>query len=135
MAAIWVRRGAGFYQFAYNTANQPATQITSVISQVMFPVFSKMADADPDAGQDHCARVLPDDRPLRHLDHHADCGRHDPVRAGVYHRPVREMWAPAIVPLQLLAIYGYMPLIAANMGSVFRPWASRSGSPPSRCGG
>ncbi len=36
----------GFYQFAYNTSNQPATQITGVLTQVMFPVFSKMADGD-----------------------------------------------------------------------------------------
>jgi O-antigen/teichoic acid export membrane protein len=31
-----------------------------------------------------------------------------------------ETWAAAIVPIQLLAVYGYIRSIAANMGSVFR---------------
>ena len=36
----------GYYQFAYNISNMPATQITSIVSQVMFPAFSKLAGED-----------------------------------------------------------------------------------------
>jgi len=34
----------GFYQMAYRISNMPATEITHVISQVTFPVYSKLQD-------------------------------------------------------------------------------------------
>lgn len=34
----------GFYQLAYRISNMPATEITHVISQVSFPVYSKLQD-------------------------------------------------------------------------------------------
>ncbi|MCK5611738.1 lipopolysaccharide biosynthesis protein [Candidatus Pacearchaeota archaeon] len=37
----------GFYQMAYRISNLPATQITHVISQVSFPVYSKIQDDIP----------------------------------------------------------------------------------------
>lgn len=110
----------GAYSFAYNTSNQPATQITSVISQVMFPAFSKMADGDPKQ-----ARVI-------RARYYSVIVRYvtwitTPLAAamilfapafinGLY----GDKWAAAILPLQLLAIYGFVRSIAANMGSVFR---------------
>lgn len=110
----------GFYQFAYNTSNQPATQMTSVISQVMFPAFSKMADGDPSQARLLRARYYL--TIVRYV-----TWMSAPIAAamilfapafinGLY----GDVWAPAIVPLQLLAVYGAMRSIAANMGSVFR---------------
>lgn len=37
----------GFYQMAYRISNMPATEITHVISQVTFPVYSKLQDNIP----------------------------------------------------------------------------------------
>jgi len=37
----------GFYQLAYRISNMPATEITHVISQVTFPVYSKLQDNLP----------------------------------------------------------------------------------------
>ena len=37
----------GFYQLAYRISNMPATEITRVISQVTFPVYSKLQDNIP----------------------------------------------------------------------------------------
>lgn len=110
----------GFYQFAYNTSNQPATQLTSVISQVMFPALSRMGDADPQA-----ARAL-------RVRYYLTIVRYvawitTPIAvAMILFAPAfinglyGDVWAPAIVPLQVLAVYGFIRSIAANMGSVFR---------------
>jgi O-antigen/teichoic acid export membrane protein len=110
----------GFYQFAYSTANQPATQMTSIISQVMFPAFSKMADADP--GQ---AKILRE-RYYLTIVRYVTWITTPIAVAMILFAPAfinglyGDVWAPAIVPLQLLAVYGYLRSIAANMGSVFR---------------
>jgi PST family polysaccharide transporter len=110
----------GSYQFAYNTSNQPATQLTSVISQVMFPAFSKMSDADPQAA-----------RQLR-VRYYLTIVRYvtwitTPIAVATIlfapafiHGLYGDVWAAAILPLQLLAVYGFIRSIAANMGSVFR---------------
>lgn len=37
----------GFYQVAYRISNMPATEITHIISQVTFPVYSKLQDNIP----------------------------------------------------------------------------------------
>ncbi len=106
----------GFYQFAYNLSNMPATQITAVISQVMFPAFARM---EGDAGQLRARYYLTTVRYVAWIT--------VPIAAatilfarefisGLY----GDVWAPAILPLQLLAIYGFIRSIAANMGSVFR---------------
>lgn len=110
----------GFYQFAYNTSNQPATQITGVLTQVMFPVFSKMADGDPAQARIMRARYyLTTVRYVTWIT--------TPIAvATILFAPAfirglyGEVWAPTIVPLQLLAVYGFIRSIAANMGSVFR---------------
>lgn len=110
----------GYYQTAYNLSNLPATQVTSVVSQVMFPTFSKLSDSDPaNAGQMRARYYLTTVRYITWLT--------VPIAVamilyasdfflGIY----GVQWAPAIVPLQLLAIYGLIRSIAANMGSIFR---------------
>lgn len=110
----------GHYVLAYQWSNTPATQINSVISQVMFPTFAKLADGDPAQIRQLRARYyLMTVRYVTWLT--------TPLLAGMmlFARPFitdfyGAAWAPAIVPLQLLAIYGFIRSIAANMGSVFR---------------
>jgi PST family polysaccharide transporter len=110
----------GAYGFAYNTTNQPATQVTSIIGQVMFPAFSKMADGDPAQARAMRARyylVI-----VRYVTWITT-----PITvAMILFAPAfinglyGDKWAAAIVPIQLLALYGFIRSIAANMGSVFR---------------
>ncbi len=110
----------GAYSFAYNTSNQPATQITSVISQVMFPAFSKMADGDPVQAKMMRARYY------TVIVRYVTWVTTPIAVAMILFAPAfiyglyGEKWATAIVPLQVLAVYGYIRSIAANMGSVFR---------------
>jgi O-antigen/teichoic acid export membrane protein len=114
----------GFYQFAYNVSNNPATQITSILSQVMFPAFSKLADEDPRKGRESVAQVR--------ARYYLTTVRYVtwitmPIAVATIlfapefiHGLYGNTWAPAILPLQLLAIYGLIRSVAANMGSVFR---------------
>lgn len=106
----------GFYGFAYNLSNLPATQITAVISQVMFPAFARM---DGDAGRLRAQYYLTMVRYVALITVPIAVATilfaHEFV-TGLY----GDIWAPAIVPLQLLAIYGLIRSVAANMGSVFR---------------
>ncbi len=110
----------GYYQMAYNLSNMPATQVTAVVSQVMFPTFSKLADGNPaSAGEMRARYYLTTVRYITWLT--------VPIAVamilyasdfflGIY----GVQWAPAVVPLQLLAIYALIRSIAANMGSIFR---------------
>lgn len=106
----------GLYSFAYNLSNTPATQITSIISQVMFPAFSKLAG---DTGQARARYYLTIVRFVSWVT--------VPIAVAtiVFAREFMiglygEEWAGAVVPLQLLAVYGLIRSVAANMGSVFR---------------
>ena len=110
----------GIYSFAYNTTNQPATQITGVISQVMFPAFSRMADGDPAQ-----ARILRA-RYYLVIIRYVTWVTAPITAAMIFFAPAfinglyGEAWAAAIIAIQLLAVYGFIRSIAANMGSVFR---------------
>ncbi len=106
----------GQYGFAYDLSNLPATQITRLVGQVMFPAFSK---------------VQHDLQALREI--YLKSTRYVslvsvPVALcimafapefihGVYGEP---WWEPTILPIQLMGVYGLMRSIAANMGSVFQ---------------
>ena len=104
-----------YYGFAYDTANLPATQISRIIGQVLFPAYSKIQD-------NIAAMKRAFFRVLRFIALLAV-----PLGVGmvVFAAPFiytlyGERWAPAIVPLQLLGIYGVLRSLAVNMGSVFR---------------
>jgi O-antigen/teichoic acid export membrane protein len=105
----------GYYGFAYKTANLPATHISSIVGQVLFPAFSKI--------QDDIATLR---RAFLRTLHYVST-LSIPVAVGtiVFGGPFiytlyGEEWSPAIVPLQLLGIYGLLRSVAVNMGSVFK---------------
>ncbi len=110
----------GQYVVAYQWSNTPAVQINSVINQVMFPTFSKLADGDPEQIRQLRARYyLTSVRYVTWLT--------APIMAAMmlFARPFivdlyGDAWLPAIMPLQLLAVYGFIRSVAANMGSIFR---------------
>lgn len=110
----------GFYQWAYSLSNTPAAQITRVINQVMFPTFSKLADGDRAKLAAIRARYyLTTARYVTWVT--------APVAVTtILFAPnfINDLygptWAPTILPLQMLAIYGFIRSVAANMGNVFR---------------
>lgn len=106
----------GLYSFAYNISNTPATQITSIISQVMFPTFAKLSG---NAAETRARYYLTLARYVTWIT--------VPVAfATIFFAPEFILglygteWAGAVLPLQLLAVYGLIRSVAANMGSVFR---------------
>jgi len=105
----------GYYGTAYTQANLPAKQISSVIGQVLFPAYSQIQD-------DIAFMRRAFFRTLRYV---ALLATPITVAMILFARPFVNMvygatWAPAILPLQILAIYGLLRALAVNMGSVFR---------------
>lgn len=105
----------GLYKGAYDQANLPATQISRIIGQVLFPAYSKMQD-DLEAMKRAFFRTL-----------HYVALLVVPVTFGMiaFASPFiitlyGTNWAPAVVPLQILGVYGLLRALAVNMGSVFR---------------
>jgi O-antigen/teichoic acid export membrane protein len=109
----------GFYSFAYNLSNRPATQIASVLTRVMFPALAKLSSSAVEAAE---ARG----RYYMTIVHYVTWLTAPIAAATILFAPefinglYGPEWAPAITPLQLLAIYGFVRSIAANMGSVLR---------------
>jgi len=109
----WTHEGS--YDLAYRTSNIPATQITGLINQVMFPAFARMQDDLPAFRRTYF-------QALRYVSLLAI-----PVAAGtVLFAPDliaaidAEKWGAAVLPLQLLGIYGLLRALAGNMGNVFK---------------
>ncbi|MBC7262840.1 MAG: lipopolysaccharide biosynthesis protein [Chloroflexi bacterium] len=105
----------GSYQLAYKLSNQPATNISRLLGQVMFPAFSRIQD-----NVDSMRRAF--FKSVRYVSLVAI-----PLTAGIvtfgpaFLRTVYAgKWNDAIIPLQLLAIYGLLRAIAVNMGSVLK---------------
>ncbi len=105
----------GVYDNAYRLSNLPATQITSVVNQVMFPALAKIRE-----NVDMFRRVY--FQALRYVAVVAM-----PVAGGtvLFAPDVVALIGPAkwhdmVVPMQLLAVYGFIRSIAANMGNVYR---------------
>lgn len=105
----------GAYGLAYNLSNLPATQITRIVGQVMFPALAKIQD-----DLERMKRVY--FTTMRYVSLlSVPIGVATVVFAAdfvnVLYGP---KWAAAIVPLQWLGIYGLIRSIAANMGNVFK---------------
>ena len=105
----------GQYGLAYKLSNLPATQITRLVGQVMFPTFSKLQD-DTMAFRQVYFKSL---RYVSMLSIPVSVGT--VIFAGAFIRTLYgAKWTPAILPLQLLGIYGLIRSVAANMGNVFK---------------
>ena len=105
----------GVYDNAYRFSNLPATQITTVVNRVMFPAL---------------ARIREDMTLFRRVYFQALSYvslLSVPVAGGtILFAPDlvsiigTQKWHDMILPMQLLAIYGLMRSLAANMGNVYR---------------
>ncbi len=105
----------GVYDNAYRFSNLPATQITTVVNRVMFPAL---------------ARIRDDMAYFRHVYFRAlsyvslfsvpVAGATILFAADFVHLIGAQKWRDMVVPMQYLAIYGFMRSLAANMGNVYR---------------
>jgi len=105
----------GFYDLAYTVANMPATQITRLVNQVMFPTFSKVQD-DLERFRRVYFTTLKYVSLLSVPIAVTTIGFADNFVTQAYGRE----WSRAILPMQLLGVYGLVRSIAANMGNVFK---------------
>ncbi len=105
----------GIYGTAYLLSNLPATNITGLINQVMFPAFTKINEDIAYFRRTffrtvHYVSLLTIPVAIITMVFAADfVAVLGPVK-----------WGAAVVPIQLLAIYGLCRSIAANMGNVFK---------------
>ena len=105
----------GFYTLAYRLSNVPATHVTGLINNLMFPAFSKIQNE-----RDHVRRIY-----FQTI--HAVGLITIPLSLGTLmlgptfvHEYYLGKWDGAIVAMQWLVIYGLMRSIAANMGNIYR---------------
>ena len=105
----------GQYGLAYKISNTPATNIARLVNRVTFPAFS-LLQADLDRMRSAFFRQV---RYVAALAMPIGVATvlfaHDFVYA-----VLNETWAPAIVPMQILAVYGVIRAVASNMGVIFQ---------------
>lgn len=104
-----------FYQLAYRFANTPATEVTQVISNVVFPMYSKLQD-DVDALREAFFRVAKLTTFVTF-----------PMAVGIVVVAPQfvagflgDEWVPMTVALQLVAVYGLFYSLAALFGPVWQ---------------
>jgi O-antigen/teichoic acid export membrane protein len=105
----------GVYGVAYDYSNLPATQITRIIGRVMFPAFFRI-QTEIERLKSVYFRLV-----------HAISIVSFPITAAtvVFAQSAiliiaGEKWAAAIVPLQLLSIYGLLRAVAGNMAGIMQ---------------
>ena len=104
----------GFYQMAYRISNLPATEITHVISQVTFPVYSKIQDDIPKLREAY----------LKVLQFTAFISF--PIAGLIFVLApdftmifLGEKWMPMVPSMQVLVFAGLVRSIAATTGPIF----------------
>jgi PST family polysaccharide transporter/lipopolysaccharide exporter len=105
----------GLYQYGYRLSNAPATEITQIISRVMFPAFSKL-QSDTDRLREAYLRTL---RLVSFVSFPAAFGI-----AAVTPAFVRAFlgpdWTGMIVAMQILAGYGLLRSIGKTFGPIWK---------------
>lgn len=104
-----------FYQYAYRFSNAPATELTSVISSVMFPAFSKLQN-DADQLRNAFKKTL-----------RVNAFISAPVAFGIaVVAPdfvmvfLGEQWTSMILPMQILAGYGFLRALGQTFGPIWK---------------
>lgn len=105
----------GQYGLAYKISNTPATNIARLVTRVTFPAFS-ILQADVPRMRNAFFRQV------RYV-----AALAVPIGVGTVlfasdfvNAVLNESWAPAIVPMQILAVYGVIRSVASNMGIIFQ---------------
>lgn len=104
----------GFYQLAYRFSNAPASEITHTISRVSFPTLSKVKD-DTRRLRNGYLQVVKTSTLIAF-----------PMAAGIaaiapqfVNAILGNQWGPMVPLLQLLAVYGGIRALEANVGPLF----------------
>lgn len=105
----------GFYTIAYTISNLPATQITHLVSRVMFPTYSKLQD-DRDALRSAYLKTL---KYVSMLTIPAAFGIMV-IAPDFVSIMLGEKWMPCMPALQILCFYGLTRSISATIGSIFQ---------------
>lgn len=105
----------GFYQLAYRFSNAPATEVTKVISDVVFPTYAKL-QADKSKLRNGFLKTLTLVTAVSF-----------PIAVGlIIITPyftrlfLGEQWLPAVVLMQVLAVFGASRSIGAATGPLYR---------------
>ena len=105
----------GFYQFAYRLSNTPATQVSHVVSSVVFPAYSKVQD-DLEALRDGYVRTLKLVTVVAVPMSVGIAMTVEPFIRGF----IGEQWIPAILVIQILALAGLLRAIGATGGPLLK---------------
>lgn len=105
----------GFYQLAYRLSNAPATEISEVISGVMFPTFSKIQN-DVEALQSAYLRVL---QVMSFVAFPASFGI-AMVAPSFVRAFLGQEWLPMVTAMQLLALYGLTRAIGKTCSPIWK---------------
>ena len=104
-----------FYQYAYRFSNAPATELTQVVSSVMFPVFSKL-QSDRELLKRTFLRSL---RLAAFVALPMSCGI--AIVAPSFVRAfLGPDWEAMILPMQILTIYGLFRALGKTWGPVWK---------------
>ena len=105
----------GFYQYAYQLADAPSTEISETVSSVTFPAYSKLQD-DPARLR---SAFLATTRFTAFLT--------VPMAFGIaliapsfVQVVLGQQWIPMVLTMQLLALYGLLHALTRNFGSIWK---------------
>jgi PST family polysaccharide transporter/lipopolysaccharide exporter len=104
-----------FYQYGYRFSNAPATELTNVVSSVMFPAFSKLQN-DPGRIRSTFLKTLRVNAVIA-----------SPVAFGIavvapefVRTFLGGQWTRMIVPMQILAGFGYLRALGQTFGPIWK---------------
>jgi O-antigen/teichoic acid export membrane protein len=105
----------GTYSLAFDLSNLPATHLSRIVGQVMFPAFSRV--------QDDLSRLR--EAFFQSMKYVSLAAFPIAVITCVFARDFivvayGSKWYQAVLPLQLMTVYGLARAIAINMGNVFK---------------
>lgn len=105
----------GLYQFAYQVSNAPATEVSKVISSVVFPAYAEVQD-DTERLREGYFKTLQLTAFLSF-----------PIAVGIIvvtptfvHAFLGAKWLPAVTAIQLLAIWGLLRSLGSTSGPLFQ---------------
>lgn len=105
----------GFYALAFTISNLPATQITHLVSRVMFPLYSKLQDNKYALGNAWLKTL----KYVSMLSVPASFGILV-LAPDFVNIVLGDKWIPVIPALQILCIFGMLRSIAATCGPIFQ---------------
>ncbi|WP_435064318.1 lipopolysaccharide biosynthesis protein [Halobaculum sp. EA56] len=104
-----------FYQYTYRFSNAPATELSQVVTGVMFPAFSKLQE-DEEQFRDAVLRTVR----ITSLVGFSSAFGIIAIAPTFVLAVFGEAWMPAVPAMQVLAIYGMLRCIGRTFGQVWK---------------